>query len=299
LAGTDLVPAVTDRVTGSPRDHYHPGPGWNLYATNGEYTDWAYKTHGTIAFTTELTSGCCVQGLYYGFEFPDDSALVEQVFRDNLPFARSLIDASGDLARAPGASGLVPGAPRFTSLWPDAWLNLDAGAPRPLSLALRTATGALVRRSVQTDSLRRGVLRTDWRTDLHLDIVRALHAEGSNVMAELLSLGGAEPLDAGWQDGGWARDTVRQAGSHSWFTGGRVDTLTSPLTNLQGRTAVWLQLWTRHYGSTFSPEQNGVIQFSGDSGRTWSDVAMIVGDGPNWYPLRVDLPQAAGRRGAA
>ncbi|HKA58529.1 MAG TPA: M14 family metallopeptidase [Gemmatimonadales bacterium] len=298
LAGTDLVPAVTDRVTGSPRDHYHPGPGWNLYATNGEYTDWAYKTHGTIAFTTELTSGCCVQGLYYGFEFPDDSALVEQVFRDNLPFARSLIDASGDLARAPGASGLVPGAPRFTSLWPDAWLNLDAGAPRPLSLALRTATGALVRRSVQTDSLRRGVLRTDWRTDLHLDIVRALHAEGSNVMAELLSLGGAEPLDAGWQDGGWARDTVRQAGSHSWFTGGRVDTLTSPLTNLQGRTAVWLQLWTRHYGSTFSPEQNGVIQFSGDSGRTWSDVAMIVGDGPNWYPLRVDLPQAAGRRGA-
>ncbi len=298
LAGTDLVPAVTDHVPGSPRDHYHPGPGWNLYATNGEYTDWAYRTHGTIAFTTEVTSGCCVQGLYYGFEFPDDSAMVEQVFRDNLPFVRSLIDASGDLARAPGASGLVPGAPRFTSLWPDAWLNLDAGAPRPLSLTLRTATGAVVHRSAQTDSLRRGVLRTDWRTDLHLDIVRALHAEGSNVMAELLSLGGAEPLDAGWHEDGWGRDTVRQAGSYSWFAGGRVDTLTSPLTNLQGRTAIWLQLWTKHYGSTFTPEQNGVIQFSGDSGRTWSDVAMIVGDGPNWYPLRVDLPQAAGRSGA-
>jgi hypothetical protein len=74
--------------------------------------------------------------------------------------------------------------------------------------------------------------------------------------------------------------------------------LTSPPIDLRGRTAVWLQLWTRHYGSTFTPEQNGVIQFSGDSGRTWSNVALIVGDGPNWYPLRVDLPQAAGRRGA-
>jgi len=94
LAGTDLVPAVLDSVPGSPIDHYHPGPGWNLYPTNGEYTDWAYRTYGTIAFTTELTSGCCVAGLYYGFEFPDDSTLVERVFRDNLPFARALIAAS-------------------------------------------------------------------------------------------------------------------------------------------------------------------------------------------------------------
>ena len=296
LAGTELAPAVTDSVPGSPHDHYHPGPGWNLYPTNGEYTDWAYRTYGTIAFTTELTSGCCVQDLYYGFEFPDDSVLVERVFHDNLPFARSLIDASGNLSRAAGASGLVPGAPRFTSLWPDSWLNLDATDPRPSSLTLRTTQGLLAHRGAQTDSLRRGVLRTDWRTDLHLDAVRALRAEGSGVAAELLSLAGAEPLDAGWH--GWFRDTVRAAGKYSWYTSGRVDTLTSPLIDLRGRTAVWLQLWTRHYGSTFTPEQNGVIQFSGDSGRTWTNVAVIVGDGPNWYPVRVELPQAAGHRGA-
>src|SRR5205814_2565464 len=36
----------------------------------------------------------------------------------------------------------------------------------------------------------------------------------------------------------------------------------------------------------------------GDSGATWRTVAMIVGDGPSWYPLRVDLLQAAGHRGA-
>ncbi len=296
LAGTELSPAVIDNVPGSPHDHYHPGPGWNLYATNGEYTDWAYRTHGTIAFTTELTSGCCVQDLYYGFEFPDDSVLVETVFRDNLPFARSLIDASSDLGRAAGASGLVPGTPRFTSLWPDSWLNLNANDPRPVSLTLRTTQGLLAHRSAQTDSLRRGVLRTDWRTDLHLDGVRALRAEGSGVAAELMSLAGAEPLDAGWH--GWFRDTVRAAGKYSWYTSGSFDTLTSPIIDLRGRTAVWLQLWTRHYGSTFTPEQNGVIQFSGDSGRTWTNAGVIVGDGPNWYPLRVELPQAAGRRGA-
>jgi hypothetical protein len=68
--------------------------------------------------------------------------------------------------------------------------------------------------------------------------------------------------------------------------------------DLGGRTAVWLHLWTRHYGSTFTPTQRGIIQFSGDSGATWSDVALIVGDGPSWYPMRVDLPQAQGRRGA-
>ena len=295
LAGTDLAPAVPDSVPESIIDHYHPGPGWNLYATNGEYTDWAYRTYGTFAFTTELTSGCCVQGLYYGFAFPDDSALVERVFRDNLPFARALIAASGNLALAPGVSGLVPSAPRFTILWPDSWLSLAAAAPRPLSLTLRTGTGALVSRSAQTDSLRRGVLRTVWRTDLRLDAVRALRADGTGVMAELLTLAGAEPLDGGWR--GWSRDTVRFAGKYSWETSG-TDTLTSPAVDLRGRTEVWLQLWTRHYGSIFTPQQRGVIQFSGDSGITWSDVAMIIGDGPNWYPMRVDLPQAADARGA-
>ncbi len=294
LAGTDLVPAVTDSVPESTIDHYHPGPGWNLYTTNGEYTDWAYRTYGTIAFTTELTSGCCVSGLYYGFEFPDDSALVERVFRDNLPFARALIAASGDLAHAPGVTGAVPAAPRFMSLWPDSWLSLDAADPRP-QLTVRTATGVLTSRSSQTDSLRRGTLRTVWRTNLRLDAVRALRADGTPITAELVSLAGAEPLDVGWS--GWRRDTLRVGGNYSWWIAG-TDTLTSPVVDLRGRTLVWLHLWTRHYGSAFTPARRGTIQFSADSGATWSDVAVIIGDGPSWYPLRVDLPQAANQRGA-
>jgi hypothetical protein len=295
LAGTDIAPTIWDSVPGSPFDRYHPGPGWNLYTTNGEYTDWAYSAHRTIAFTTELTSGCCIAGLYYGFDFPDDSALVERVFRDNLPFALTLILASGNLATAPGVSGLVPGAPRFSSLWPESWLGLDAGTPRPLSVTMRTRTGGLATRSAQTDSLFRGTLRTIWRTDVRTDTVRALRADGTGVSAELLTLAGAEALDAGWH--GWMRDTVRLAGAYAWSTY-TSDTLLSPIVDLRSRTAVWLHFWTRHRGSTFTPLQRGVIQFSGDSGQTWSDAAWIVGDGPNWYPVRVDLPQAAGRRGA-
>lgn len=298
LAGTDLAPAVLDHVPESSLDRYHPGPAWNLYPTNGEYTDWAYRTYGTIAFTAELTSGCCAGGLYYGFEFPDDSAWVEQVFRDNLPFALFLIAASGDLERAPGASGLTPATQRFTALWPESRLTLAATAPRPFSITLRTRTGALATRSADTDSLHRGTLRTVWRTDLRSDAVGALRADGSGVTAELLSLAGAEPLDREWS--GWLVDTLRLAGRYSWWSpgGGANDTLTSPIIDLRGRTSVWLQFWTRHAGSTFTPEQRGVVQFSGDSGITWSDAAMIIGDGANWYPVRVDLPGAAGQRGA-
>ncbi|HEV8265150.1 MAG TPA: M14 family zinc carboxypeptidase [Gemmatimonadales bacterium] len=296
LAGTDLVPAVVDRVPGSTLTYYHPGPGWHLYSTNGEYTDWAYRAHGTIAFTPELTSGCCTSGgLYYGFDFPDDSALVERVFRDNLPFAVAAIAAANDLRRGQGASGLRPTPPRFESLWPDSWLGLDATAPRPLSLTLRTGTGATALRSAQADSLRRGTVRTEWRTDLRTDTVRALRGDGTVVVAELLFLGGAEARDAGWT--GWTHDTVRLAGAFAW-SATRSDTLLSPVVDLSGRTEIWLHFWTRHRGSTFSPEQRGVIQFSGDSGRTWSDAGVILGDGPNWYPVRVDLPAAAGRRGA-
>jgi murein tripeptide amidase MpaA len=297
LAGTDLEPAVPDRVPRSVLTYYHPGPGWNLYPTNGEYTDWAYRTHGTIAFTPELTSGCCTpdSNLYYDFRFPDDSALVEQVFRDNLPFAVNVIDNAADLPGAAGVSGLRPAAPRFESLWPESWLVLDAAAPQPLGLTLRTAAGLTVPRGLQTDSLRRGVIRSTWRTDVRTDTVRALLADGLGVQAELLTLAGAEQGEAGWT--GWTPSTDAAAGTYAWFTGVS-DTLVSPLVDLRGRTRVWLQFWTKHSGTTFAPEQRGLVQFSRDSGATWSDAHVIVGDGSQWYPVRVDLPQAAGARGA-
>jgi len=297
LAGTDLAPAVTDAVPASTLTYYHPGPGWNLYPTNGEYVDWVYRAHGAIAFTPELTSGCCdlVSGAYYGFVFPDDSALVEQVFRDNLPFAESIIAAAGDLATAVGASGLRVPPPRFEAVWPESWVSLDRNDPAPSPASVRTVGGTTVTRSFHADSLARGVMRTTWRADLRQDTVRAVRATSAGLNAELLTLGGAEAADTGWT--GWLESADALVGQRAWLATGD-DTLTSPVADLGGRTRVWLQFWHRHAGSTFTPDRRGIVQFSPDSGRTWSDVTAVVGAGDNWYPVRVDLPQAAGARGA-
>jgi hypothetical protein len=294
LAGTDLSPGVQDGVPGSVHAFYHPGPNWSLYVTNGEYTDWTYRAHGTIAFTPELTSGCCtMDGLYYGFAFPDDSALVERVFRDNLPFALAVVAAAGDPTRASGPTGVAPAPPRVESIWPEAWVTTAVGGPVPFTLTVRTASGGIVTRSLFTDSLARGTLRTRWRSDLTVDGARALRVDGVGLEAELVSLAGAEDRDGDWQ--GWTRSADALAGSWSWEASGTGDdTLTSPPVDLSGRSRVWLQFWTKYRGSVYTPEQRGLVQVSVDGGASWRDVAALVGDGPAWYPIRVDLPTLGG-----
>ena len=297
LGGSDLLPAVHDSVPDTFHSYYHPGPGWNLYPTNGEYTDWAYRAHQTIAFTTELTSGCCTpdSNFYYGFVFPDDSALVDRVFRDNLPFALAVIAAAGGPGTAQGPTGAMPTEPRIESIWPEVWVNLPSEGPIPFSLSVRGPSGGILQRSLQTDSLARGTVRTWWRSDVTIDRARAIRVEGAGLEGELLSIAGAEDADAGWT--GWTRTGDALAGTYAWTTA-TDDTLTSPVVNLSGRARVWLQFWTKHSGSTFTPEQHGLVQVSGDSGTTWSTVAVVLGDGPAWYPVRVDLPSLSGSRGA-
>ena len=297
LSGTDFLPAVRDSVPDTFHAYYHPGPGWNLYTTNGEYTDWAYRAHRTIAFTTELTSGCCTpdSNFYYGFVFPDDSGLVDRVFHDNLPFALAVIAAAGDPSQATGPTGAGPTPTRVESIWPEAWVNLPAGGPIPFSLSVRGPTGGILQRSLQTDSLSRGTVRAWWRSDVSLDQARALRVEGTGLAGELISVAGAEDADLGWT--GWTRTNDAVAGSYAWTTATN-DTLTSPVVNLAGRTRLWLQFWTKHLGSTFTPEQHGLVQVSADSGANWFTVADMEGNGPAWYPVRVDLPTLDGARGA-
>jgi hypothetical protein len=145
------------------------------------------------------------------------------------------------------------------------------------------------------DSLDRGPYRTAWRVGVAADAVQAARVEGTGIAAQLLTLGGAEPADTGWQ--GWEIAADAVAGQGSWI-GMDNDTLTSPVADLGGRRRVWLQFWHKHLGSTFTPERRGVVQFSPDSGRTWDDVAVVVGAAGDWYPERIDLPQATGARGA-
>jgi hypothetical protein len=78
LAGTDAHPAIPG---------FDPGIGSDeLYVTNGETTDYADMTDGTVAFTVELDEGCpgC------GFLFPDNEALIQAEFEKTLPFDLSL-----------------------------------------------------------------------------------------------------------------------------------------------------------------------------------------------------------------
>ncbi|MEY2513975.1 MAG: hypothetical protein QOJ89_1333 [bacterium] len=77
LSGNIDHPAIPGSLAGLSSDV--------LYVTNGEMNDWA-QTVGTLAWTPELDPGCpsC------GFVFPDDEALVQDEFEDNLPFALSV-----------------------------------------------------------------------------------------------------------------------------------------------------------------------------------------------------------------
>ncbi|HEU4404087.1 MAG TPA: M14 family zinc carboxypeptidase [Polyangiaceae bacterium] len=74
LTGTDADPAV---------EGFDPGPGADLYITNGEFTDWAHATQDVLAWTPELSEGC--EGC--NFVFPDDEELVQEEFERNLQFA--------------------------------------------------------------------------------------------------------------------------------------------------------------------------------------------------------------------
>jgi hypothetical protein len=78
LAGTDAKPAIPGFDPGISSDE--------LYVTNGETTDYADKTVGTIAFTPELNEGCpgC------GFVFPDDEVLIQAEFERTLSFDLAL-----------------------------------------------------------------------------------------------------------------------------------------------------------------------------------------------------------------
>ncbi|HET7236101.1 MAG TPA: M14 family zinc carboxypeptidase, partial [Actinomycetota bacterium] len=74
LSGTDKKPAIQG---------FNPGVGADLYITNGETTDWAHATQGTLAWTPELSEGPNGDG----FIFPDSNGAVENEFKKLLPFS--------------------------------------------------------------------------------------------------------------------------------------------------------------------------------------------------------------------
>jgi murein tripeptide amidase MpaA len=84
LAGTDANPAIEGFDPGIAADE--------LYVTNGETTDFADVSAGTIAFTPELGEG--EPGA--GFVFPDDENLVQAEFERTLDFSLGLARSARD-----------------------------------------------------------------------------------------------------------------------------------------------------------------------------------------------------------
>jgi hypothetical protein len=286
FAGSPLAPAIEERLPESSRPRYFPGPGWKLYPTNGEYTEWAYREHGTAAFTVELTSGCCVAGQHYGFVFPDDSAAVAQVFADNLPFALDLL-RHADRVTAPGGT-----AARVESLWPEIRILGSPGAATR-AVEARTPSGATMRTLV-ADSLDQGRRYWRWRGALGVDPGGArINAPDLGPGVRIVLHEGAETDGSGWS--GWALDSaVALEGRRSWRAGN--DTLRSPAIAAPGVSDALLVFWTRHGGSLFLPNHFGLVEASRDGGGTWSPLARLEGSAPEWYPVTIPLGNADGLR---
>lgn len=85
--------ALSGNLDKSAIEGFWPGLSSDvLYVTNGETTDYAHASTGTLAWTPELSAGC--DGC--GFVFPDDDVLVQAEFERNLPFADSVARSAGD-----------------------------------------------------------------------------------------------------------------------------------------------------------------------------------------------------------
>jgi hypothetical protein len=94
LSGNRDNPAIPGFVPGLSSDV--------LYVTNGEMTDYANATAGTIAWTPELEPGCDT----CGFVFPDDPNLVQKEWKKQLPFVLDVAKSAGDPAHPVSHLGL-------------------------------------------------------------------------------------------------------------------------------------------------------------------------------------------------
>lgn len=124
----------------------HPGLSSDvLYVTNGETTDYANATTGTLAWTPELNEGCAG----CGFVFPDDETLVQAEFERNLPFATSVANSAGDPDDPKTATGMttkpfyIDSADPYKSGVPGAQLSFkySYGDPQPVAVLAKRSLG--------------------------------------------------------------------------------------------------------------------------------------------------------------
>jgi hypothetical protein len=104
LSGTDEDSAVKGVDPGAP-NNYDPDVGAELYTTNGETTDHAHGTYGTLAWTPEMDVADEDRGAEgedggpaSDFEFQDRDDDLQQAFEKNVPFALDVAKSAADPA---------------------------------------------------------------------------------------------------------------------------------------------------------------------------------------------------------
>lgn len=290
LAGTDERPAVVDRLPGPERPHYHPAPGWNLYPTNGDYTDFAYERYGTLSVTPELTSGY-EYGSYYGFVFPDDEARLRTVFLDNLPFALDVLDAASDPLLARGqATGIRHEPIALESVSPEVRVR----APTGLATTVR-ADGVGI--AFIIDTLGRGTYtqRLIGSAPARRPSLLEVSAGAHRAIYRVLAANGAEPGDEAWQPDGFRATTDGAIGTGAWFAPFIGRLRSPPITVPAEIDTLSVVYWTRYEGNGFSIEPHGEILVSNDDGRSWSRAGSVSGNAPELYTERVVIPGVAGQ----
>jgi hypothetical protein len=291
LAGTNQRSAVRDNLAGSARSFYSPNTSWTLYTTNGEYNDWASAKYATLSFTPEMSSGY-QNSVYYGFEFADDEAQLQQLFSDNLPFALDAIESARDPFAYVSPTTfyhsdrvvLESVSPTIRATLPAATASgASISAPNPLSFRIDSlAAGKYTRRLVAAPVTRPTSL--------------SVSTGGQTANFSVLGINGAELTETGWTANQFTRDsTFAMAGKYSWFTSSGGD-LKSPVIAVPADAdTVSLVFWTRYAGSGFSELPYGDVNLSIDGGTTFQRVMRLEGYAPLFYPERVTIGGVKGK----
>ena len=294
LAGTNARPVAMDRLPGSARTFYSPSTAWMLYPTNGEYTDWASATYGTVSINPELTSGYGPSG-YYGFEFPDDETLLQQLFTDNLPFALDAIEMARNPATYVSAS---------TGMRADRWV-LESGT-QPLRVrgpaalmanAALTAAGQPVVVGVDSASGGKYTRRLISQGSAPFRPATISVASGAErITWTLLAAAGAEPGDTTWKLTGFGLDSAqRYAGRAAYRSTGTSEMRSSAFTVPAELDTLSLTFWTWYSGDGYKETPFGLVRISADSGRTWDAVMRLSGGAATWYPEDVRVGGVRGK----
>ncbi len=135
MSGDDANPAVPG---------YDPDISAELYTTNGETTEHAHSTYGTLAFTPEMSTCQTVSEADPDdewdpadcgsvFHFPDDEELIQAEFEKNVPFAIATAQSARDPDDPESVVGLE--APDFVV---DSF-EVSYGDPQPVAVTARRA----------------------------------------------------------------------------------------------------------------------------------------------------------------